>query len=73
MKINILSLLFLAISCGLHGQTNQYSISFENAEHHEAEITATFPSLNPGVLSVRMGRSSLGATPYMSLQKRIQF
>ena len=60
MKINILNLLFLAISLSLQGQTNQYSISFENAEHHEAEITASFPSLNPGVLSVRMGRSSPG-------------
>ena len=60
MKINIPIFLFLAISIGLHGQTNRYSISFANAEHHEAEISATFPELEPGMLSVRMGRSSPG-------------
>ncbi|MBU2907061.1 PDZ domain-containing protein [Arenibacter algicola] len=60
MKINILSLLFLASCISLQGQTNRYTISFENAVHHEAEITASFPQLNPGVLSVRMGRSSPG-------------
>lgn len=60
MKINILSLLFLAISLSLQGQTNRYTISFENAVHHEAEITASFPQLDAAVLSVRMGRSSPG-------------
>ena len=60
MKINILSLLFLASCISLQSQTNRYTISFENAVHHEAEITASFPQLNPGVLSVRMGRSSPG-------------
>jgi len=60
MKIRILSLLFLAISLSVQGQTNRYSISFENAVHHEAEITANFPELDSGVLSIRMGRSSPG-------------
>ncbi|MBC8766529.1 M61 family metallopeptidase [Arenibacter sp. BSSL-BM3] len=60
MKINILSLLFIAISISLQSQTNRYTISFENAVHHEAEITASFPQLDQGVLSVRMGRSSPG-------------
>ncbi|MCK0188752.1 PDZ domain-containing protein [Arenibacter sp. F20364] len=60
MKIKCLSLLFLALCINLQGQTNRYTISFENAVHHEAEITATFPELEAGVLSVRMGRSSPG-------------
>ena len=60
MKINILSLLILSCCISLQGQSNSYSISFENAVHHEAEITATFPSLGPGPLSVHMGRSSPG-------------
>ncbi|MCK0146280.1 PDZ domain-containing protein [Arenibacter sp. F26102] len=60
MKINILSLLFLASCISLQSQTNRYTISFENAVHHEAEITASYPQLDSGVLSVRMGRSSPG-------------
>ncbi|MCM4150601.1 M61 family peptidase [Arenibacter sp. N53] len=60
MKYRILSLLFIASCIGLQSQTNRYTISFENAVHHEAEITASFPQLDPGVLSVRMGRSSPG-------------
>lgn len=60
MNCKFFSLLFLALCINLQGQTNRYSISFANAEHHEAEITASFPSLDPGVLSVRMARSSPG-------------
>jgi len=60
MNFKILSLLFLATCMNLRGQTNSYTISFENAVHHEAEITASFPQLDPGVLAVRMGRTSPG-------------
>ncbi|MCM4162423.1 MULTISPECIES: M61 family metallopeptidase [unclassified Arenibacter] len=60
MNCRFFSLLFLALCLNLQGQTNRYSISFANAEHHEAEITASFPELEPGLLSVRMGRSSPG-------------
>jgi predicted metalloprotease with PDZ domain len=60
MNFKILSLLFLANCLHLQGQTNSYTISFGNAVHHEAEITASFPQLDSGVLSVRMGRSSPG-------------
>jgi len=60
MNFRIFGLLFLAICTNLQGQTNSYTISFENAVHHEAVITASFPDLKPGVLSVRMGRSSPG-------------
>ena len=38
----------------------KYSVSFENALHHEAEITVTFPNLPAGPLETRMGRSSPG-------------
>ena len=38
----------------------QYTISFPNAVHHEAEISAVFPGLPAGTLSVRMARSSPG-------------
>jgi predicted metalloprotease with PDZ domain len=38
----------------------RYEIRFENADHHEAEVTATFPSLPGGVLELAMSRSSPG-------------
>ena len=39
---------------------SNYSISFENAVHHEAHIEATFTGLNPGATEMRMSRSSPG-------------
>ncbi|PZQ54928.1 MAG: hypothetical protein DI570_22540 [Phenylobacterium zucineum] len=38
----------------------QYEISFANAAHHEAQVTATFRGASAGPLSVRMSRSSPG-------------
>lgn len=60
MNFRYFSIFFLALCINLQGQTNRYTISFENAVHHEAEITATFPELEPGIISARMGRSSPG-------------
>ena len=40
--------------------TNNYTISFENAVHHEAEITAEFSNLENKVLKLRMSRTSPG-------------
>lgn len=60
MKNIFLSILTLVFTTNLGGQTIQYMISFENAVHHEAEITALFSDLEPGIFSVRMGRSSPG-------------
>lgn len=37
-----------------------YSVSFPNAQHHEAEITMTIPDAPSGSLKVRMSRSSPG-------------
>lgn len=55
-------LLFLSVLFAgyLSAQTNTYSISFDNAVHHEANITATFPNLSSDTLEVRMSRSSPG-------------
>lgn len=39
---------------------NQYEISFENAVHHEAEVSVTFPNIENKVLEVRMSRTSPG-------------
>lgn len=38
----------------------QYDISFANAAHHEAQVTATFRGAPAGPLTVRMSRSSPG-------------
>ena len=53
----ILSLLTLS----LYSQTTtQYEISFDNAVHHEAEISVTYTNLDEKVLEVRMSRTSPG-------------
>lgn len=41
-------------------QTNSYSISFENAVHHEAVISATFPEVTSAVFTIQMSRTSPG-------------
>jgi len=60
MKNIFLGILTLALMTDLQAQTIQYEISFENAVHHEAEITGIFTDLEPAIFSVRMGRSSPG-------------
>ncbi len=53
--------LFVQLSEVTIAQThNEYEISFENAVHHEAEISITFPNLENKVLEVRMSRTSPG-------------
>ncbi len=54
----LIFLLFISLTA--FSQTNTYSISFENAVHHEAKVTATFPNLNGEALVVRMSRTSPG-------------
>jgi len=41
-------------------QTNTYAISFENAAHHEANITAIFKDITSDTLVLRMSRTSPG-------------
>ncbi|HEY0898569.1 MAG TPA: M61 family peptidase, partial [Sphingobacteriaceae bacterium] len=59
----ILSLAALLFSCGMaSAQTTplQYTISFPNAVHHEAQVELTVPDAPAGVLKVRVSRSSPG-------------
>ena len=44
----------------LTAQTNTYSISFDNAVHHEVVIKASFPDLKMDTVSFRMSRTSPG-------------
>ncbi|WP_029037369.1 M61 family metallopeptidase [Salinimicrobium xinjiangense] len=53
-------IIFLLFSSVCFAQTNTYTISFENAEQHEAKITVNFPSLEQEPLIVRMSRTSPG-------------
>ena len=53
--------LFAALlSSYLYSQKSEYSISFENAVHHEAQINATFSGITNDVLLINMSRSSPG-------------
>ncbi|GAA4312246.1 M61 family metallopeptidase [Pontixanthobacter gangjinensis] len=54
----LFALLLLGFS--LNAQTNTYHISFENAEHHEAQITASFPQVKSNSLILSMSRTSPG-------------
>ncbi|MEE3243254.1 MAG: PDZ domain-containing protein [Bacteroidota bacterium] len=51
---------FLFLSLSLQAQTNSYTISFDNAVHHEAIVKATFPEVKSKNLRVKMSRSSPG-------------
>lgn len=53
-------ILFLILSNLLSAQTNRYNISFDNAEHHEASVTANFTNITIDTLAVRMSRTSPG-------------
>lgn len=57
MRFLLLVLFITTISLG---QTNSYVMSFDNAIHHEALITATFPELKRHAVTVRMSRTSPG-------------
>jgi predicted metalloprotease with PDZ domain len=56
-----ITLLLLFFSLVLHAQVSTvYTVSFENAAHHEAEIKATFHDLKSKTIEFRMSRSSPG-------------
>ncbi len=58
---NLISIFLLLVATTVVSQTkNTYTISFENAVHHEAEITAEFKNLEHKVLALRMSRTSPG-------------
>ena len=60
MRFLLLILLFCFQSIQLSAQTNNYSISFDNAVHHEAVISATFKDISTDTLTLRMSRTSPG-------------
>lgn len=55
-----LTLLISFLSISIAQTHNEYTISFENAVHHEARVEARFTNLENKVLSLRMSRTSPG-------------
>lgn len=51
--------------------SSSYSISFDNAVHHEAFVTATFKNLKPNDVEFRMSRSSPGRYALHEFMKNI--
>ena len=56
---SIFALIFSPFFC-LAQTSSTYTISFENAIHHEAQVSATFSNLKEGEIEFRMSRSSPG-------------
>ena len=71
MKKGSLLLFFSLFIIGIKAQTNTYSISFENAVHHEAEISMEFPAIKEATLSIRMANSSPGRYAFHSFAKNV--
>lgn len=57
MKAKISLFISLMLTGYLDAQTNSYTISFNNAVHNEAELTATFPEISTDTLTVRKSRT----------------
>ncbi|MCW5514952.1 M61 family metallopeptidase [Muriicola sp. Z0-33] len=60
MQRPFLKLIFLICPIILTAQSSSYNISFDNAVHHEAEITILFSEVEKDTLIVQMSRSSPG-------------
>ncbi|MBD2768558.1 M61 family metallopeptidase [Hymenobacter sp. BT664] len=57
----------------VQGPAVRYTMSFPNAVHHEARVTATFSGLPSGPLHVRMARSSPGRYSLHDFSKNVYY
>jgi predicted metalloprotease with PDZ domain len=83
MKLHLTSALALTLSLSTSllwaqskpdtGPAVRYAISFPNAVHHEARVTATFTGLPKGPLRVRMARTSPGRYALHDFAKNIYY
>ena len=72
MRLTLLIISVLLIHTSILAQTiNEYSISFENAVHHEARIVATFSNLDDAPLEIRMSRTSPGRYAIHNFAKNV--
>ena len=71
-KTSLFLIAIFLIATHLKAQTtNEYSISFENAVHHEAKITAKFSNLDLKPLEIRMSRTSPGRYAIHNFAKNV--
>lgn len=64
--------LYIFVNYTLAAQvSSSYSISFKNAVHHEAFVTATFKNLKPNDVEFRMSRSSPGRYALHEFMKNV--
>ena len=54
-----------------HLTSSEYTISFENAVHHEAQVNATFNNLKTGDIEFRMSRTSPGRYALHEFMKNV--
>jgi predicted metalloprotease with PDZ domain len=73
LALSLSTLLLQAQSKADTGPAVRYAVSFPNAVHHEARITATFSGLPSGPLRVRMARSSPGRYALHDFAKNIYY
>ncbi|MEP0263139.1 PDZ domain-containing protein [Dokdonia sp.] len=59
-QIILACIIFLCTTIQGNAQTTEYTISFENAVHHEAEVKAVFSGLKKKEVTFRMSRTSPG-------------
>ncbi|RNC79543.1 MAG: M61 family peptidase [Balneola sp.] len=72
-RVSFPTIVFLIlISWKSEAQTaNEYTISFENAVHHEAKISAVFSNLDNSPLEIRMSRTSPGRYAIHNFAKNV--
>ena len=63
--------IFITVYALGFSQTNTYEISFANAVHHEAQVTAIFPNIIADSLVVQMSRTSPGRYALHEFAKNI--
>ena len=71
VKFLFLLLCFFASNVLTAQVSSSYSISFDNAVHHEAVVNATFKDLNPDDLEFRMSRTSPGRYALHEFMKNV--
>jgi len=76
MRIALTVLLALTVSCSSHSlpvedNTTRYEVTFDNAVHHEARISATFTQVEKPILEVQMSRTSPGRYALHEFMKNV--
>ena len=72
MKFYITLISVLVVASNAFSQVkNNYSISFDNVAHHEANVSAKFSNLQPGSVTLKMAKKSPGSFGYYQFSQNI--